>query len=67
MTKEDIRADVQGMVENAIEEIFFKMQSDLKVTDGGIDPWSSFRLSQKEDEIVGMITDILYYQPKEEY
>lgn len=66
MTREDIRADVQGMVENAVEEIFLKMQSDLNITDGGIDPWSSFRLGQKEDELVGMITDILFYQLKEE-
>ena len=66
MTREDIRSNVEGMVENAIENIFLNMQYSLNVTDGFIDPWDSYKLDTKESEITEMITDILLNQPREE-
>jgi hypothetical protein len=66
MTREDIRSNVEGMVENAIENIFLNMQYSLNVTDGFIDPWDSYKLDTKESEITELITDILLNQPREE-
>ena len=66
MTREDIRSNVEGMVEKAIENIFLNMQYSLNVTDGFIDPWYSYKLDTKESEITELITDILLNQPREE-
>ena len=66
MTREDVRSNVEGMVEKAIENIFLNMQYSLNVTDGFIDPWDSYKLDVKESEITELITDILLNQPREE-
>lgn len=65
MTKEQIsglNADVLGSLQDRVEDIFIDFQQALKVKSGDVDPMDSLRLQQIEDQLAGLITDILVQQ-----
>ena len=68
MTTENIKglkADVLGMIENRVEDIFIDLQNAYNIKDGYISPLDSLHLSQKEKQLAEMITDIIVWQKGE--
>lgn len=65
MTNEQIlalNANVLGSLQGRVEDIFIDFQQALKVKSGDVDPMDSLRLQQIEDQLAGLITDILVQQ-----
>ena len=65
MTNEQIlalNADVIGSLQDRVEDIFIDFQQALQVKSGDVDPMDSLRIQQIEDQLAGLITDILVQQ-----
>lgn len=60
--KNDLREDVLGFLQERIEDLFIDFQNALQVKSGDIDPMDSLQLQQKEEQLAGVITEILVKQ-----
>lgn len=60
--KKDLREDVLGFLQERIEDLFIDFQNALQVKSGDIDPMDSLQLQQKEEQLAGVITEILVKQ-----
>lgn len=61
-----IKADVLGMIQDRIEDIFIDCQNVMNVKYGDITPMLSVMLQEKEEALADMVTTILIYQKGEE-
>lgn len=59
---DDIRAEVLGMLQSKVEDIFIDMQNALFVKSGDVSPSDFLALERKEKQLADMIGDILIEQ-----
>lgn len=64
--KNDLREDVIGFLQERIEDLFIDFQNALQVKSGDIDPMDSLQLQQKEEQLAGVITEILVKQKEDD-
>ena len=59
---EQARKTVYGLLEDKINEIFFKMQEENGIKYGDIFPLDQFRLNELTEEMSSLITNVLCYE-----
>ena len=57
-----LKADVMGMIMDAVENIFLEAQGGLDIKNGDVAPLDVLHIEQKEEQLAEMITDILVSQ-----
>lgn len=57
-----LKADVLGVIENRVEDIFIDFQNAMEIKSGDISPLDALELEKRERSLATMIADILVYQ-----
>lgn len=61
---EDIRGEVEGLLNEAIDNIFFTIQEAKGIKNGDVRPEHQLELMSKEEELANLISEILITQER---
>lgn len=57
-----LKADIMGMLMDAVNNIFFETQEGLDIKNGDVAPLDALCIEQKEEQLAEMIVDVLLTQ-----
>ena len=60
-----MRDKIKSLLDEKINEIFFEMQEELDIQDGGVEPMMALKLDEELDRLTEMVRDILGMQKGE--
>ena len=61
----ELKRDVTGVLRSKVEDIFIDFQNALGVESGDIEPLAALELQRREEELAGIIADVLVQQKGE--